>query len=176
MDPLRQRRMAADGRWTESDRRTRGHTRSGCLSWALERLIARLTRTAKRSHDDLVSLEVSRHSVGGFIGRTVAESDVWQLDVVAGAALVSFRRQASPRNPRFSPSPTADRTSFATSLEVRALWAPTPTFPVQLGVTLGADALASPPSFSYATANGVVEQPSWFVEPRAAFFALLRPR
>ncbi|OJY25859.1 MAG: hypothetical protein BGO98_35260 [Myxococcales bacterium 68-20] len=29
-------------------------------------------------------------------------------------------------------------------------------------------------AFWYATVNGVVEQPSWFVEPRVAFFAALR--
>jgi len=127
-----------------------------------------------RFHDRHVSLEVSRHSAGAFVGRTAARGDLWQLDVVAGAALVAIHRSAFPRVARFSPSPPTTRTSIAGSLELRALWSPARASSVQLGITLGADVLANPPSFSYETENGVVGQSSWVVEPRAGFFAGLR--
>jgi hypothetical protein len=127
-----------------------------------------------RSHDDLVSLEVSRHALGALVGRTLVGGDVWQIDLLAGAGLVAFRRSAYPRDARFSPSPPTTQTSFAGAIEARVLWTPAPRFPMRLGSSLGADAIASPPSFTYETATGVVEQASWFVEPRIAFFASLQ--
>ncbi|OJY15844.1 MAG: hypothetical protein BGO98_24575 [Myxococcales bacterium 68-20] len=127
-----------------------------------------------RSHDRYVSLEVSRHLAGVFVGRTAARGELWQLDVIAGAGLLAIRRSAFPRDARFAASPPASRTTIAGSLEARALWSPERASPVQLGIALGADVHGSPTSFSYETENGIVAQSSWLVEPRAAFFAGLR--
>jgi len=101
-----------------------------------------------RSHDRYVSLEVSRHSTGAFVGRTAALGELWQLDVVARAALLVIQRSAFPRDARFSASPPATRTAIAGSLEARALRSPERTSPVPLGFGLGAGVLASASSFS----------------------------
>ncbi|MDF2694889.1 MAG: hypothetical protein K0S65_3272 [Labilithrix sp.] len=124
-----------------------------------------------RSHDDLVSLEVWRHSAGIFVGHTLARGGPWRLDGGAGLGLVVFERSAYPRDSRFSPSPPITHLSAAASLELRVLWSPSATFPVHLGMGAGVDALSAPPSFSYETASGVVDRPSWFIEPRLMFVA-----
>lgn len=128
-----------------------------------------------RSHDDVVALETTRHSGAALVGRTLVRGGAWQLALAGGPMIVGLRRLAAPRDAGFVPSPPATRATAAATLELRATWTPAPRFPVLLGVGVGADALASAPSFSYETTRGVVEQPSWLIEPRLAFFALLRP-
>ena len=67
-----------------------------------------------RSHDRYVSLEVSRHLAGVFVGRTAACGELWQLDVIAGAGLLAIRRSAFPRDARF-PCPLVSGASISGS-------------------------------------------------------------
>ncbi len=127
-----------------------------------------------RSHDDLASLEVHRHSAQLFAGRTIAHADSVDLDALLGAGAVLFRRAAYARDGSFAPAPSATRISAAGSLELRLSWKPSRTSPVRLGFGVGAEVLSRPPSFSYVTPSGLVERPSWFIEPRLGFIAQLR--
>jgi hypothetical protein len=126
-----------------------------------------------RSHDELVTLEVWRHSAGAFAARTLVTAGPWTLDVAAGVGLVLFGRSAFPRDARFAPSPSITHRSAAGSIELRMAWTPSITFPVHLGLGAGIDALSSPPSFAYETPTGRVDRPAWFVEPRVMFVASL---
>ncbi|AKU99097.1 hypothetical protein AKJ09_05761 [Labilithrix luteola] len=127
-----------------------------------------------RSQDGNVALEISRHAAGVSIARTVARGEIWQIDLGAGAGVVVFRRSASQLAADFSPSPPATHVSPAGSLDLRVYWWPTRTSPLQLGASVGADVLATPPSFGYTTPSGFVEQRTWFIEPRGGVFVSLR--
>jgi hypothetical protein len=128
-----------------------------------------------RTHDELVSLDVSRHSANVLFGYTLARTSNLELEGLAGAGAIIFRRAAFARDASFLPAPPATLTTAAAVAEVRLSWAPSRSFPLRLGVAAGADFLVQPPSFSYETVRGVVEHPSWFVEPRLGFMATLRP-
>lgn len=127
-----------------------------------------------RSHDELATLEVERHGASLSGGRTLARADSVELEGLAGIGVVFFRRAAYSRDASFAPAPTATRVSAAVSLELRLSWSPTRTFPVRLGFGVGADVLGHPPSFSYETPRGVVERPSWFIEPRVGFVTVFQ--
>lgn len=125
-----------------------------------------------RSNDDRVSLDVSRHSVVGMIGRNVLDSGRSArlgLDVLAGAGAIFFHRQAFARSPGFVPTPPETSASFAATFEANGYWAPNVRLPLQLGVSLGADVLAHPLVFAYTTATQEIRRPTWFVQPRIAF-------
>lgn len=128
-----------------------------------------------RTHDEVASLEVSRHAAGVYLGYDLVERSHWQLQLASGGAVVLFRRSSAARDASFSPAAPVTRTSLAASLELRALWRPAPAFPVRLGISIGADALANAPLFSYRTETVEVRQASWSVEPRIAFVVLARP-
>ena len=127
-----------------------------------------------RSHDELVSLEIHRHSASVLAGRTLARAESLDLEALAGAGAVFFRREAYAREGSFAPAPAATHVTAAGTFELRLSWSPSRNFPVRLGVGIGADVLVRPPSFSYETPFGLVERPSRFVEPRLGFVAALR--
>ncbi len=133
-----------------------------------------------RTHDGLASLDVSRHSANVLFGYTFARytfarTTELELEGLAAAGAIIFRRAAFARDASFAPTPPATLTTAAGTAEVRISWAPSRSFPVRLGLAVGADVLVQPTSFSYETARGIVEHPSWFIEPRVGFIALVRP-
>ena len=127
------------------------------------------------THDELASLEVHRHSANILFGYMFARTTSFEVEGLAGGGAIIFRRAAFARDASFAPTAPVTLTTAAGVAELRVSWAPAPTFPIRLGLAAGADVLVQPPSFSYETAHGLVEHPSWFVEPRLGFVALFQP-
>lgn len=124
-----------------------------------------------RSHDELASLEVARHCAEAFFGARLASGGGIALEALAGIGAVVYHRAAFRRDPTFTPSPPSTHPSAVGSLELRFAWTPARGAPFRLGLSAGADAIASPPSFSYVTSQGAVDLAARFVEPRLGFLA-----
>ncbi len=178
-EPARWRPFVAAGWQLTIDGRSPAGARAGVLEGGLRygpwaALLRGSLGLPSHTHDELASLDVQRHSANILLGYTIARVSSVEIEGLAGAGAIVVRRTAFARDASFTPSPPTTLTTAAGAFEARVLWAPSRTFPVRLGLSAGADALVQPPSFSYETERAVVEHPSWFIEPRLGFVAVLQ--
>lgn len=177
-EPLHLRPFAALGWQLDVDGRSPAGARAGTLEagaiygpWGAS--LRGGLGLPSRSHDRFVDLDIVRTSIAAFASRTLLRERAWQLDLAAGPAFYIYRRSATGRDPRFVASPAATLTTLAASVEGRLVYRPAPRSIVRLGFLAGATALASPPSFSYDSPDGLIEKPSWPVELRLGFFTAI---
>ena len=162
-----------------------GQSPAGARAVVAELGLAKATWTAgvfgelglpSRLHDQLASLEISRHAAGGLVTKTVMRGAALRLDAGLGGGVSVFSRAASRRVDSFSPTPSRTTVSVSGRAEVRLVWSARPGAATTLAVALGVEALSSVPVLVYSDGSRELRRSFWAVQPFLGFVVAFDPR